>query len=77
VRIALQRLLGIVEMIGLDDQHWVSPIYLANIIEGEPENREPEKLEAVAWAPLAAPPSPLALAAREAVAAIERGDARA
>ena len=73
VRIALQRLIGIVETIGLDEQHWVSPIYLANIVEGEPENREPEKLEAVVWSPLAAPPSPLALAARKAIAALEWG----
>ena len=73
VRIALVRPLGTVETIGLDDQHWVSPIYLAKIVEGEPENREPEKLEAIAWAPLSAPPSPLALAALEAIAAIERG----
>jgi ADP-ribose pyrophosphatase YjhB (NUDIX family) len=73
VRIALLRPLGIVELIGLDDQHWVSPIYLPRIVDGEPENREPEKLETVAWAPLEGPPSPLAQAARQAIAAIQRG----
>ena len=38
---------------------------------GEPENREPEKHEAIVWWP-AAPPAPLALAAREAIAALAR-----
>lgn len=70
VEIALIRPLVLVEMIGQDDQHWVSPVYLARIEAGEPENREPDKLAAVAWHPLEAPPQPLAQAAREAIAAI-------
>jgi ADP-ribose pyrophosphatase YjhB (NUDIX family) len=70
VSIALVRRLAVIEMIGLDDQHWVSPIYLARIEAGEPANREPEKLAEIGWFPLDAPPRPLALAAREAIAAI-------
>ena len=78
VTIALLRPLGIVQMIGLDDQHWVSPIYLAAIVSGEPENREPGKHEAIAWAPLHSPPLPLAMAARDAIAALAPGrEARA
>jgi len=78
VRIALLRPLGVVQMIGLDDQHWVSPIHLAEIVAGEPENREPGKHEAIVWARLDAPPSPLAVAAREAIAALASGgDGRA
>ena len=78
VEIALTKSLGFVETIGLDDQHWISPIYLAEIVSGEPENREPGKHEAIAWAPLDAPPSPLALAARQAISALGRdGDGRA
>jgi ADP-ribose pyrophosphatase YjhB (NUDIX family) len=73
VEIAIVRALGVTQMIGVDDQHWVSPVYLARIESGEPRNREPEKLEAVAWFPLDAPPQPLALAAREAIAAIGTG----
>ena len=73
VKIALLRPLGVVQMIGLDDQHWVAPIHLAEIVAGEPENCEPGKHEAIVWAPLDAPPSPLAVAAREAIAAIARG----
>lgn len=71
VEIALTRPLVLIEMIGIDDQHWVSPVYLARVTAGEPENREPEKLAAVAWFPLDAPPQPLAQAAREAIAAIK------
>ena len=73
VRVALLQPLGVVQMVGLDDQHWVSPIHLAEIVAGEPENREPRKHEAILWAPLDAPPSPLALAAREAIAALAHG----
>ncbi|MDE3174883.1 MAG: NUDIX domain-containing protein [Pseudomonadota bacterium] len=67
VEIALTGSLGFVEMIGLDGQHWVSPIYQARISAGEPVNVEPEKHEAFVWADLDAPPAPLALAAREAI----------
>jgi hypothetical protein len=66
--------LALAQMIGVDDQHWVSPIFLAEIIAGEPSNREPGKHEAVVWADLDAPPAPLALAAREAIVAL-RGHA--
>jgi 8-oxo-dGTP diphosphatase len=72
VQIALLRRLGIAQMIGLDDQHWVAPIHLARIVAGEPENREPDKHEGILWAPLDAPPSPLGVAAREAIAALAR-----
>ena len=68
VEIELTRSLGFVEMIGLDDQHWLSPIFAATIRAGEPVNAEPGKHEAILWADPAAPPSPLAIAAREAIA---------
>ena len=70
LEIELLRSLGIVEMIGVDDQHWVSPIYLARAPEGEARNNEPEKLEAFAWVELDAPPHPLALAAQQALLAL-------
>ena len=72
VEIALELPLVLVEMLGVDGQHWVSPVYLARLASGEPENREPDKLATVAWFPLDAPPQPLAQAAREAIAAIGR-----
>jgi len=59
--------LRLVQMLGQDGQHWVSPVWLAEA-EGEAENREPEKLARLGWFPLDAPPSPLSQAAREAIA---------
>jgi len=70
VDIALTRSLGFVEML-VDDQHWVSPIYEATIRSGEPSNREPTKHEAIVWADVDAPPAPLAIAAREALARLK------
>ena len=66
VEIELTRPLGFVEMFA-DAQHWVSPIYEARIVSGEPVNREPDKHEALLWADPAAPPAPLGTAAREAL----------
>jgi ADP-ribose pyrophosphatase YjhB (NUDIX family) len=68
--IELTRLLAIVEMIGIDGQHWVSPTYEARVLSGEALNNEPEKLADVAWFPLDVPPAPLALAARRALEAL-------
>jgi ADP-ribose pyrophosphatase YjhB (NUDIX family) len=70
VAIALERPLGVVEMIDLDDQHWVSPIYLAGLVAGEPRVCEPTKHAGVAWFSLDRPPTPLSAAAGEALAAL-------
>ena len=74
VAIEVTRPLGLTQMIGIDDQHWISPIYLARIVAGEPINLEPQKHEALVWADLDAPPTPLALAAREAIALLLDGE---
>jgi len=68
VQIALGPLLCLIQMIGVDGQHWVSPVYGASIAAGEPVNREPDKIEAIGWFALDDPPAPLAQAAREAIA---------
>jgi ADP-ribose pyrophosphatase YjhB (NUDIX family) len=70
VEIVLHGLLGVTEMIGVDGQHWVSPIYRASIAAGEPVNREPDKAAAIGWFPLDAPPAPLAQGAKDALAAL-------
>ena len=70
LELRLVRLLRLVEMRGQDGQHWVSPVWLAEIAAGEAANREPDKAEAVAWFPLDALPSPLSQAAGEAAAAL-------
>ena len=72
VEIALTNALGFVEMIA-EGQHWISPIYAAEIVAGEPVNAEPEKHEAIMWADPDRPPSPLALAARTAIAKLREG----
>jgi 8-oxo-dGTP diphosphatase len=48
----------------------VAPIYRAGLTTGEPVNREPDKIAAIGWFDLAAPPAPLTVAAREALAAL-------
>jgi len=70
LEIELVKPLGIVELIGIDDQHWVSPIYLAEARGGEASNREPDKLGGVGWFPLDAPPASLSRAALQAIAAL-------
>ena len=65
--VRLVRMLQVTQMLGQDGEHWVSPVWLAAVEAGEARNCEPEKAEAVAWFPLAAPPAPLAQAAREAI----------
>jgi ADP-ribose pyrophosphatase YjhB (NUDIX family) len=66
--IELGPLLCLTQMIGIDGQHWIAPVYRAKVSAGEPINLEPDKIAAIAWFALAAPPAPLALAAREAIA---------
>ena len=74
VEVALGPLLCLTQMIGIDGQHWVSPVYRASVKAGEPVNREPDKIAAIGWFDLNAPPSPLALAACEAIAALQIGE---
>jgi len=68
--IRLTRFLQLTQMLGQDGEHWVSPVWLADVVEGEARNLEPEKAEDVAWFALAAPPAPLGQAAREAIATL-------
>jgi ADP-ribose pyrophosphatase YjhB (NUDIX family) len=65
--IRLIRFLQLTQMLGQDGEHWVSPVWLAKVVNGEARNLEPEKAEAVAWFALTHPPAPLGQAAREAI----------
>ena len=65
--IRLTRFLQLTQMLGQDGEHWVSPVWLAEVVMGEARNLEPDKAEAVAWFALASPPAPLGQAAREAI----------
>jgi 8-oxo-dGTP diphosphatase len=74
VGIELGPLLCLVQMIGVDGQHWISPVYRARLKAGEPRNCEPDKIAAIGWFTLDDPPAPLALAAREAIAMLLAAD---
>ena len=62
VTVQLGDLALLVETPHIEGQHWVSPVYHATIIAGEPQNLEPEKIGAVGWFALDALPTPLAQA---------------
>ncbi len=70
VEIVLGGLLCLTQLLG-DGEHWVSPVYRADIASGEPRNREPGKHSIVEWFALDALPAPLAQSARDAAAALE------
>ena len=77
VEVALGPLLCLTQMIGIDEQHWIAPVYRAALKAGDAVNLEPEKIAAVGWFDLCDPPSPLAMAAREAIAALRASGAKA
>ena len=68
--IRLTRFLQLTQMLGPDGEHWVSPVWQAEVVEGEARNLEPDKAEAVRWFALSRPPAPLGQAAREAIAGL-------
>lgn len=58
----------VTELLGVNDhiltsenEHWVSPTYLARHISGEPRILEPEKCTAIGWFALSELPEPLSL----------------
>jgi mutator protein MutT len=60
------------ELLGVNDhilvaeqQHWVSPTYLARHISGEPRILEPQKCTAIGWFSLDELPSPLSQVSRD------------
>ena len=70
VRIAIERLLCITDhLLPAENQHWVSPSYLARIVEGEAYNREPHKSEDLQWFGFAELPENLTMTARNAIVA--------
>ncbi|ATB36846.1 DNA mismatch repair protein MutT [Cystobacter fuscus] len=69
VEIALDGLLCLVDQIDVAaGTHWVSPVYRAHIVRGEPINREPAALAGVGWFALDDLPGPLTLSTRTALA---------
>lgn len=68
VTVQLGDLALLVETSHIEGQHWVSPVYHAKIISGEPQNLEPDKIGAVGWFTLDALPTPLAKAVLQVLA---------
>jgi 8-oxo-dGTP diphosphatase len=54
------------QIIPADGQHWLSLIYIADDIEGEPSLTEPDKLSDMGWFDMDDLPQPLSLFARDA-----------
>jgi 8-oxo-dGTP diphosphatase len=68
VRVSIERLLCITDhLLPAENQHWVSPSYLARIVEGEAYNREPHKAHEVRWFGLGELPENLTMTARNAI----------
>lgn len=64
--IEVTELLGVNDHILVDEQeHWVSPTYLARHVSGEPGILEPEKCTAIGWFALSEIPTPLSQVAQD------------
>jgi ADP-ribose pyrophosphatase len=70
VEISLRTLLCVTDhCLPGENQHWVSPAYLGQILSGEATNCEPGKTLAVRWFALDELPSNLTMTARNAISA--------
>ena len=58
------------EILPADGQHWISLIYLACDVRGEPRLTEPDKLSDMGWFALDDLPQPLSVFAKRAFAAL-------
>lgn len=73
IEIKCTKFLGYTDHITEDGQHWVALNYLAQIVNGEPENLEPEKCDAVQWFDLGALPEKLTKTTKEPIEMYLRG----
>lgn len=55
-----------------EKQHWVSPAFLARIVQGQAKNCEPNKTKEVRWFPLNQLPQNLTATARNAIESYKR-----
>ncbi|ABC91046.1 putative hydrolase protein, MutT/nudix family [Rhizobium etli CFN 42] len=58
------------QIIDADRQHWISILYLARDVDGEPQLIEPDKLSDFGWFPLTDLPEPLSAFTKAAIAAL-------
>ena len=72
IEIRPQRMLSVSDQIDHErGEHWVSVVYLAAIVSGEPEIREPDALSQLGWFAIDALPEQLTIATVEAVQAAD------
>jgi 8-oxo-dGTP diphosphatase len=70
LEISLVRLLCVTDHCLPDEnQHWVSPAYLGQILSGEARNCEPDKTRQIAWFSFTSVPTNLTITARNAIRA--------
>jgi 8-oxo-dGTP diphosphatase len=72
----IERIAVTEQIIAADRQHWMSILYLARDVEGEPQLTEPDKLSDFGWFALTDLPTPLSAFTKAAIAALpiaERG----
>ncbi|APO74948.1 NUDIX hydrolase domain-containing protein [Rhizobium etli 8C-3] len=75
--IARAELLGHAEVIsGADAQHWVSFLYIATEVSGDPQLTEPEKLSDFGWFTRSELPTPLSDFAKAAIDYLDNEDFR-
>jgi 8-oxo-dGTP diphosphatase len=68
VSIRIERLLGVTDhILPHENQHWISPAFLAHIVDGEARNCEPEKIAEIRWFSPHELPKNLAMPARNAI----------
>lgn len=68
VEVELVRLLCVTDhLLPEEGQHWIAPAYLGRVVNGEAQNREPEKTEEVKWFALDGVPENLTMTARNAI----------
>ena len=73
LEVELVRLLCVTDhLVPAENQHWVSPAYLARVIGGRLANLKPQATEAVRFFPLDALPERLTFTAQNALAALSR-----
>ena len=73
VEVSIQSLLCVTDhCLPQENQHWVSPAYLAKVRSGQAINCEPEKAADVQWFPLDRLPPNLTITARNAIRAYTR-----
>ncbi|MBB3646030.1 8-oxo-dGTP diphosphatase [Rhizobium sp. BK619] len=66
----IERIAVTEQIIDTDRQHWISLLYLARDVDGEPQLTEPEKLSDFGWFPLTDLPEPLSAFTKAAIAAL-------